>query len=260
MRNCYGCGCALTSMRLPFGISNYRGSRLLLPPPDRRLLRQPPQPAYGGAAGDGENLTIERYGMLPDFPDVKRVILRSAAHLTRMGAEQDPLLGAIPTFRQHEGNRATLRRVDGTEAVLDYRTPLTAQVEFTIDQVREKGPEVAREAARSMAHDLNQQLANKLIDTIDKATEEVGNVIQAGGKPFSTRTYLDALRKMDLGFDDEGNWEPLQFVAGEQLSKRIDAVLEEAERDCAFIAERDAIVAEKREEWRAREANRRLVD
>ena len=198
--------------------------------------------------------------MLPDFPDVKRVVLRSAAHLTRMGAEQDALLGSIPSFRQHEGNRATLRRVDGTEAVLDYKAPLVAKVEFTIDQVREQGPAVTLQAARRMAHELNQQLADRLIETIENTTEEVGNVVHAGGKPFTTRTYLDGLRVLDLSFDEDGIWKPPRLVGSEQLEKRIAAVLGAAEGDSAYIAERDAIVAAKREEWRAREANRRLVD
>jgi hypothetical protein len=198
--------------------------------------------------------------MLPDFPGVKQILLHSASHLTRIGAEQDPLLGSVSSFHQHEGDRATIRREDGTVIVINYNNPLTATAEFTVDEVRTKGAGVMVDAARQMAEELNQQMAARMIESIEKATDEVGNVVDAGGKPFSRATYLEGLRTMDLSFDDDGRWLPPKLVFGEQLQERIEAVLAAADQDSEFLAERDRIVALKREEWRAREANRRLVD
>jgi hypothetical protein len=198
--------------------------------------------------------------MLPDFPKVKRRILQSIGGFMNQSAAQDPLLGAVPRFVQHEGNRSTIRREDGTEKTIDFREPIEATAVVSTQDIREKGPAVTREAVSKLTTDLNRGMAERMLNEISEASDEIGNTVSAEGKPFSLELFLGVLRKLELTFDDEGNWIHPQIATSPKNRETIESVLKLAENDDKFLSERDAIVTKQREEWRAREADRRLVD
>jgi len=198
--------------------------------------------------------------MLPDFPKVKKTITRRIGGLVHHRADQDSFLGMIPRFVQHEGDRTSLGREDGTEAAIDFKEPIEAIATMSHQDIREKGPAAALSAAQKIATDITRGLAQRVVNSLKEATDETGNVINGEGKPFSSSLYLDILRTLRLTFDDEGNWIPPQIVAHPQHREIIESTLRQAETDASFVAEREVIVRKQREEWRAREADRRLVD
>lgn len=198
--------------------------------------------------------------MLPDFPKVKKTIIRRIGGMVNHRADQDPLLGVIPRFVQHEGDRTTIGREDGTEAVIDFKEPIEATAIMSTEDIREKGSSATLTAAKKIATDLTRGLARRVVKSLEEATDEIGNTVNAEGKPFSPDLYLEVLRKLELAFDGEGNWIQPQIATAPQHKEVIELVLKQAEQDSAFLAEREAIVKKQREEWRAREASRRLVD
>lgn len=198
--------------------------------------------------------------MLPDFPEIKAVLLKRVSGTTRLDADSDPVLGMVQRFTLSEGDRVLVQREDGSEAVIDFSTPIETVVELPTDAIRTGGPATTREATRQMSDQLNRELTRRMFDTITQAVEEVGNVAHVEGRPFSGDLYLQMLRTMELSFGRDGEWIRPTIVAGAGVAQRIDSTLENLEHDPAFLAERDKIVNEQREAWRAREARRRLVD
>jgi hypothetical protein len=198
--------------------------------------------------------------MLPDFPSIKRVILRGLGDFVNRRVGQDPILRTIPRYTMHEGDRTTLTRSDGTEATIDFKEPLQAIAKVSMADIRTKGSTATLLAAEAIATDLARGLAQRVYEGIRQTTDEIGNTVDAAGERFSPHLYLQVLRKLQLQFDREGNWLQPQFAAAPDNLKTIEIVLRQAEQDPEFVAARDAIVNQQREDWRAREANRKLVD
>ena len=175
-------------------------------------------------------------------------------------ASQESILGSIPRFKQHEGDRTTIGREDGTEEVLDFSNPLEATATLKTEDIRERGPLATLTAARGLAEEMARGMTRRMFDTLSEATDAIGNTVNAEGKPFSSDLYLEVLKKLELAFDPEGNWIPPQVAAAPSQAASMRRVLEQAESDPEYRRQRDAIVNCKRKEWRAREADRRLAD
>ena len=71
---------------------------------------------------------------------------------------------------------------------------------------------------------------------------------------------LEMLDRMELSFDDEGNWQPPRIIHGPALAATAAEVQKQLGVDRTLRARQDAIVNRQREEWRVREARRKLVD
>lgn len=198
--------------------------------------------------------------MLPDFPRVKQFLLRRIVGLTRAGAQSDPLLALVPAFVIHEGSRARLRREDGSEQTMDFSDPVTASVELSVDDMRKRGPEATREAARDLASQLHTGLAKKMIAGVEEAVASTGNTVDAGGKPVTADMVLETYRKMELTFDRDGKWEKPSFFGHDKAMAQVERVMQEIEENPVLQRKLDEIVDEQRERWRVREASRKLVD
>ena len=198
--------------------------------------------------------------MLPDYPDIKKTVLENLIGNSRLQAERDPLLAMMPRFVAHEGSRAIVRREDGSDVELDYRqSPLRASVTVSAEEMRVGGPHVTASAVARLREDLDLGLAKRTIATIEEAAESVGNTVKATG-PFTCEIYFELLEKMELSFHQDGSWAGVKLLAHPDTAKLADPVLDSIEREPDLRARRDAIVARKREEWRVREAARKLVD
>jgi len=198
--------------------------------------------------------------VLPDFPQVKKKILQQIAGAINQYPKQDQFLGSMSRLVQHEGDRTTLEREDGSTSIIDYAEPIEAVATLSTEDIRRHGPVATQKVVRELARDIAQGLAQRAIKKFEEATDEVGNTVDAKGEPFSAELHLEVLRKLRLTFADDGTWVIPQLAAHPKHKDKIEAVLREAGKDPAFVAERDKIVNQQREEWRAREANRRLVD
>jgi hypothetical protein len=198
--------------------------------------------------------------MLPDFPAVKAHARRAlTGWIQRQVPVVAPLLRNVSGSVQHEGASARLFRDDGSEGRIDYeKTSL--------------GIEISREEMRSLdMHRLQEKLldlAKKFADAqeammfrkLSEAVQEVGNTVDAGGD-LQQHHFLEMIRKIDMSFDPMTN-EPkgLTIVVNPNDVDRLMAKWKSWEQDAAFTAEYENLMGQKREEWRARESNRRLVD
>jgi hypothetical protein len=198
--------------------------------------------------------------MVPDYPSIKAHARQTLMEWTQ---RQVPLLGPllrdISRSRQHEGASARLVRADGSEGRMDYPE---SSFSFSLERAEMRSFDMARiqskllELAKKFADAQEQMMFRHLSEAVDAT----GNTVDTGGD-MQPKHLLEMMRKIRMDFDPVTN-EPkgLAFVVHPDALDRLMAKWKSWEQDPAFVQEYESILAQKREEWRARESDRRLVD
>jgi hypothetical protein len=197
--------------------------------------------------------------MLPDIPSLKAALadrLSGGVRTAAMG--HAPLVGQIKAYHQREGDRYSYETHDGDvrhETYKRFRTPVTTRIlPSPIEQEQEIGQKLD-EASRDIA----KQHMQLLFTTVTESSERAGTAYDAGGRPFHMSMFLDALEKMSIDFDEHGRPVFPTIVMHPDQMKAIGPKLAEWEKDRALQTRWDEVIARKKEEWRAREADRTLA-
>jgi len=111
-----------------------------------------------------------------------------------------------------------------------------------------------------MAADMASQMERGLFDMLHRTTEEIGNVVDMKGKPITLETYLDMIEKVDMDFDHFGFPEFPTLVYHPSTAAALATEFNRFRSSSILRARAEQILTKKREEWRARESRRRLVD
>jgi len=198
--------------------------------------------------------------MLPDLPKEKARLLRTLQRaLDDAVAQQAPLLAEVRVIVDHEGEGGSFQTRDTGRIVPVKMKRIKTQVSVPVTLSSMKREEALRrqlaEAAGSMAKDQTQML----FASVTEASDQVGNSVNAGGKPLDPALINEALSRLWIDFNEDGSPRLPTIVVSPEMAARIAEKLPEWERDPKVRAEQRAIIDKKREEWRAREANRKLV-
>ncbi|MYB02572.1 hypothetical protein F4X90_23260 [Candidatus Poribacteria bacterium] len=192
--------------------------------------------------------------MLPDFPKTKAKLgkmIRSEmkkAHFRHMGPFADS-----PKTIIHEGNKVILIRADGSTDEMNMKKT-EAVVEIKQEEIEEMTHEKVLDKIDTMARELAKQMAKIGYEVLDRATEEIGNVVSVDG-PLSLNDFWESLEKMHIDFDEEGQPSGLRLVAHPKMSSTLEGIYSQIESHPHY----QEIMERKREEWRVRENNRALV-
>ncbi len=196
--------------------------------------------------------------MLPDLPKSRKALDGFWLDLVnRSRAAAGPLAASISNRIQREGDEAEFQTVQGQTRGVNYKK-LSAEVSVRSDQgcglTLEQYCKKAEEAGQAVA----QQMSKMVVAGIEEAVKETGNeVVMRGG--LTPDGFLDMLQKVEMDFDENG--QPLgQFYAGSAMMQEIARKVPEWNADPHLRARHEDIIQKKREEFREREARRRLVD
>jgi len=198
--------------------------------------------------------------MIPDFPLEKQKLEKLWNHYLEVKHQE--LLGflsEIPTYQHHEGHRWQINRQDGSQHESEYQE-LEAGFSVSFDEVPDLTPEKIRQKLDQVAEEMARQMTQGVLSTIEQAVDAAGNKINAGGKPLSPELFLEILERLELSFDEQGNWLPPTMIVPPDFSAARKEEIKAWESDPVFRAKQEEIVIRQREEWRAREACRKLVD
>lgn len=193
--------------------------------------------------------------MLPDFLKTKDKLKRmirsevKKSKVLHMGA-----FGDVPQTILFEGHRSTLIRDDGSCEDIQMKRA-RAEVEVKIDEIEELTHEKVLDKIDVMARELAKKFSKTAVDTLKRASEDVGNVVSADGEPFSIDILLQGMEKMHLSFDEDGQVRGIQFIANPKMKVSYEKIFSEVENDPRY----KELIERKREEWRVRENNRKLV-
>ena len=198
--------------------------------------------------------------MLPTIPKIEDFRRKACLELVKKTAEKlTGILALVDTHVQFEGAQSEIIRHDDTvgETPLHAVTgeavfPRVALVDFTEEKLVQQLVQVAEQLAREMSE--------HLFSDLDRAISEVGNVIEAGGKPISKGLILQMMETIEHRFEPDGTWMPPTVIASSQA---IDRLMESGSADgfgsTEFNESLKAIVDKKRDDFRRREADRVLA-
>lgn len=198
--------------------------------------------------------------MIPDFPKEKAKLMNALND--RLARKHRELLGyfaQIPSFAHHEGDRWAMAGRGSVEEEMEYEE-LGAEVQLSVDEVPDMSATDILRLIDSVAEDAARQMHNKIMADIDRSVTESGTAFDAKGRPFDREMFLNALDSIALSFDSDGNLIPPAIIMHPELWQARKADMETWESDPDFVEKYRQLLFKKREEWRAREARRKLVD
>ena len=198
--------------------------------------------------------------MIPDFPQEKEKLMQFwIKYLAAKNKERLGFFGELPIHMNHEGHEWNLNRIDGSEDSQPYHE-IRAIFQVDINEVPTLTPEKIREKLDNIAEEMAQQLSRNMFEDVAKVTRQVGNEVNARGQPLTQELFLQMLEKMDLDFDESGNWKPPTIIMHPDLWAAKKDEFKSWETDDGFLARQSTIISKKKEEWLDRENNRKLVD
>ena len=195
---------------------------------------------------------------MPDFAKAKACATR---HLLRTIEQQvpvaAPLLRGVAKFRQHEGRDTHLRREDNTETDMDGQE---LSIPITLNREEMRDMSVVREKVMALARQIGEEQTQRMLKVVSDAADEVGNVVQADGE-LTQEKFLEIFRTVEMEFDPKTLQllPGFQFVMHPETAAKVIPKIKEWEKDPEFNAKHERIMERKREEWRDREARRKLV-
>lgn len=198
--------------------------------------------------------------MLPDFPKAKshaeRNLLRAVEEQVPIVA---PLLKGIANYRQHEGRGRHLTRADKSTSTGKYHL-FEFSFDLSVEDFRCGDLSAVCHKMVDLARQLAEHQTKRMLEVAKEAADEVGNVVHADGE-LTQDKFLDIFRKVELDFDPETlDLAPgFSFVMHPEMADKVLPRMRVWERDPEFRAKYEQIIATKREEWRDREARRKLV-
>ncbi len=198
--------------------------------------------------------------MLPDFPELKkRLNKRVIVILQQEIALRAPLLTQIRKITQHEGKDHSFETEEGDIKKLKYKK-LQAGIELDLTRIHAFDAEALRTKLNEMAETIAREQMVMLLKTLHHTTEEVGNVVDAGGRPFTAEFMLQVWETMHIDFNEGGNPQMPQLLANPIQKDRAEAEFRRFETDRTLKAKRTELINRKTEEWFDRESYRKLVD
>ena len=198
--------------------------------------------------------------MFPDFPIVKERGNRLLLSWTQSQIPLiSPLLRGVSRTRQYEGATGEIIRPDASSAKLEY--PPT-EFEFVLSREEMKEFDLQRLQAKllELAKHFADSQKKQMLQKVSQAAESVGNVVDAQGK-LTKEHILEMFRRVQMDFDPvTGEPRMPTLVAHPDTIAKLMEQAKEWEKDPEFLAEHERIMETKKDEWNARESNRKLVD
>lgn len=196
--------------------------------------------------------------LLPDFLAVKKAADQLFTDRIRKSARQGSFVQTIPRTKMHEGD------------ILGVRSDKGLPVESELKEIREgfmlkdediitRGMDAYYAKLDELAQSIKNQEERIMIKAMEQAAERVQNVIDAKGN-FSVSTFLDALEKISISFDSNGNPSMPSIILSPSAAAKMKAMLPELEKNQKYKRRLSEIIERKRSEWHDRENSRRLVD
>jgi len=197
--------------------------------------------------------------MLPDFPKSKRELEKQLRIRMRKFVEtHSPLMALAQPVTQHEGREYSYEQV-GFGIISEGYQQAQAKIEIKFGEIPDLVGEKLLAKVDQAAGEIARQMAQFGYAKLDEAITKGGNKIDAQGQPFSQSMYLQMIERMEMGFDKRGK--PTHtFITHPDMAKAIMAKMGEWEKDDAFQRKYKELMQRKREEFRDRESNRKLVD
>jgi hypothetical protein len=197
--------------------------------------------------------------MLPTFVSelehVKKALLDSF-YVSRSKAKG--FAGDLPQRYYEEGDKHGNSKPGQEDDSREFK-----RFEGNMSKTREESMLLTKEEIVGIWSDLGrkfgEQIQGALLTEMEDVTTRYNQVVEKRqGETLEDQIYR-VIESTMVGFDANGNITST-FIASSEMEKKLQAAMERVEADPVLKAKFDAQRARKYEEFRDREANRRLVD
>jgi hypothetical protein len=197
--------------------------------------------------------------MLPDLPEIKGEL--HALYMAEFRARLNAYLGIVSDAKRSfivEGETTSIVRPDGAVEDTTLRRA-SAEATVPLDEVPALNHDKVRIILSKMADEMAAQISKGFFQDINNAVEKIGNVVSAEGKPPTADKIFEIWEKIHIAFNTDGTPQMPSIVVGTELVEPMRKIMAAIETDPTLRSRMDALMVKKFEEWRAREADRKLV-
>jgi hypothetical protein len=195
--------------------------------------------------------------MLPDYQETKRLFTRFFQTYARRKARVISPFAAVQTRYLHEGRGMKVMRADESESNTETQQ-LSSMMEIKFDEIPDLTFEKAIAKYDEMILDMVHKQTGLALERLSEDIPKSQNV-DAKGKKLDAEIILEMLETIQLEFYPDGRPHDLHVVGGLFTPERLKAVDEEFQNNPELQKRHNELMERKREEWRAREADRKLV-
>lgn len=199
--------------------------------------------------------------MLPDFPELKRLVLDHISDLIRdLVDKRHPILPDIKAFQQHEGRALRVEQIGYGEKRQELEVH-SIPVEIKFDEVPSLLGQALVAKLEVFVEGTAKAQIEMLIARLDEATEMTGNRLNAGGRPLDGAMLLEFLSGLQTDFDSEGNTlQTNKLLTHPNMMATYRAAVEEIQNDPELKTRYERILGEHYQQWTDRESRRKLAD
>lgn len=195
--------------------------------------------------------------MFPDFPETKRLFNRFFQTYAQRKARLISPFADVQIRYLHEGRSMKVKRADESESSSEVQQ-LSSTFEIKHDEIPELTFDKVIEKYDAVILDMVQQQTGFAFNRLNEEIPESQN-IDAKGRKLDAEIIIEMLETIQLEFYPDGRPHELHVFGGLFSPERLRAVDEEFKNNPELQKRHDELMARKRDEWRAREANRKLV-
>lgn len=195
--------------------------------------------------------------MLPDYSETKQLFARFFVTYCRQKARAISPLADVKVRHLHEGRGMKIMRADASESKSEVQQ-LSTMMEIKFDELPELTLEKAIAKYDQMILDMVRKQTGFALERIDKELPK-SQTVDGKGKKLDAEIVLEMLETIQLEFYPDGRPHELHIVGGLFTPERLKAIDEQFRSSPELQKRQEELKTRKREEWRAREANRKLV-
>ena len=170
-------------------------------------------------------------------------------------------MGALSLIRMivlHEGKQLTVTLETGEEREVQIKG-VSVESRLSRKEFADLTPEGVAARIDDAASQMASKQAEQFYEEFNRAVTSVGNVVGSPGRPMDAEVIFEMIEKIHLDFGADGLPQYPIISGGGEFLDRFRKVLEEIETTPELRQRLQAVLNVKREEWRARESNRKLV-
>jgi hypothetical protein len=195
--------------------------------------------------------------MLPDFTETKHLFSRFfQTYMRRKMREMSPF-GMVQVRHYHDGRAMKVVRDDQSESKSDMQR-LSTELHIKLDEIEGLTLNNVIQKFDVMIADMVSKQANLVRERIGSEMPE-SQTIDAKGRKLDAELVLEMKEKMQIQFNPDGTQQEIFFDGHLFTPEAIAAVKQEFQNSPELQKRHEDLMTKKREEWRAREADRKLV-
>lgn len=192
--------------------------------------------------------------MLPDWPVFKEDFQKALLEFMQLRLDVHlSNLANIAQYRVFEGTETAVRE-GAKERSFDF-VEGHGELEVRSDEISNLTLSEILRRLDTMAYEMAAQRSKHFYKTLNQEAEHSGRTVTG---PLSPETLLELFNSIDIDFDDTGRPVNQELHIHPDQLEALKAVQETIQNDPEWRRRFDEVDELKREEWRAREANRRL--